>query len=541
MKKILIVIILLFLGIELNVIAYEETGHFYTAALSARGGTSVDDHLTESDRRMIALCTQLPDQAQELDAMWLYFDGFKESFISYLNCAVLTRIDDSERKAVSLHRMVTVQQLLHALTGGDSEALTSAATATVDQLWAATSKSMLSAQRATLACSLGFALHLLGDAHAHRKLGNESEMYPTGRGHGLNSVFPDQPLFRGSWFFAGYKKFANNDCENNSDAPQTHRLSLWYEFLRRATRELRHTDAPRVCGPGTKNSFLELKNDEAGQHEMRNVLWQFTFGAESAQGPIQALRDFGTDTTHRPCQDLVNEAYSKKLVQEIVACSEVWNRFSKTAEDAFDNYSAAREPLKTFWFSEPLDFKKIYRDPTFRGDPWPREPQVPTPAPISIVDVRFATDSSALPPEEVARIVSLRTGLANRADGMCTAESVLGAADFRVGGYQPEAGVRHNEALSAARAYEVYQKLQGSGMGARLLNVTPQYKGSASPRCDYLPPDVRAYAQDTLQCNRETIVFLRGDCAAVLKSVDSLPRADTRDKPIVAAKNYVAG
>ena len=171
-------------GYAAPAIAYLEDGHFYTSfvALTALQDPQFDPR----SRQTIAFCAQLPDKAWELDATYAYQLLFGDDKWNYLRWAVATSMDRA-----TIRRMITVQQLLHALTGGKSEA--------VKKVALDTARTLRDVARASHddcdLCAYGFAIHLLGDAFAHRDLRDETVMYPTGVGHGPDLTLPDRPLY----------------------------------------------------------------------------------------------------------------------------------------------------------------------------------------------------------------------------------------------------------------------------------------------------------------------------------------------------------
>jgi hypothetical protein len=87
--------------------------------------------------------------------------------------------------------MITTEQVLHALTGGQSASVTRIAVRLVQHF----RDVVRTSHDPTDCAALGFALHLLGDSFAHRQIDNQPVLYPTGKGHALDSIYPDLPLY----------------------------------------------------------------------------------------------------------------------------------------------------------------------------------------------------------------------------------------------------------------------------------------------------------------------------------------------------------
>ncbi|EJP02038.1 hypothetical protein LEP1GSC034_4444 [Leptospira interrogans str. 2003000735] len=167
--------------------AYQEDGHFYTVQ-TVLNNFQTSSPLTKEETALVAFCTQLPDEVPELDAISVYQKFALKYPLDYTRW-VFTDQGSSE----ILGRMAEVQQLLHGLTGGNSEHLRNVAIVTLDRLRTElTSKNEKSPEKL---CALGFAFHLLGDSFAHRKLLNSKKMYPTGRGHASDMTLPDHPVY----------------------------------------------------------------------------------------------------------------------------------------------------------------------------------------------------------------------------------------------------------------------------------------------------------------------------------------------------------
>ena len=110
-------------------------------------------------------------------------------FLTWLNWALLDNVGDRETR-----RMITAQQLLHGLTGGDAKRLTHAAHESARKLILSLHDASDSERNEKL-CAIGFAIHLIGDSFAHRFLDGDTVTYATGSGHAAHGTMPDH-VFR---------------------------------------------------------------------------------------------------------------------------------------------------------------------------------------------------------------------------------------------------------------------------------------------------------------------------------------------------------
>jgi hypothetical protein len=163
--------------------AYQREDHYYSVRLALG---AIEPRLPGDE--IAAMCAQLADEAPELNPIAVYRRMMRHPF-AYASWSLRSRGSDA-----TVGRMVTVQQLLHGLTGGSSAAAKEIATATAREALAAARRAPPE-RRADALCALGFSLHFYGDAHAHRRLHNPAKMYPTGLGHMFDGSTPDLPLF----------------------------------------------------------------------------------------------------------------------------------------------------------------------------------------------------------------------------------------------------------------------------------------------------------------------------------------------------------
>jgi len=166
---------------------YQEAGHFFTAY--ALVGTA-DPGDKPRPRMLTALCAQLPDMAADLDATEVYFRLMKRNPIAWARWGA-----SNYTGAEDVRKMVTIQQLLHALTGGTAQDVQLlVAKPLVESLRSAAATAQGTSQ-AIANCAWGFGLHFYGDAVAHERMDEPLvDMYSTGKGHAIHLNYPDFPL-----------------------------------------------------------------------------------------------------------------------------------------------------------------------------------------------------------------------------------------------------------------------------------------------------------------------------------------------------------
>lgn len=167
-----------------SALGYDVAGHFYTVGIVFDG---VDHPLPPEAIDLITFCAWLPDETTELNAVTVYERLSRFDWLRW-------EATDSG-PAATVGAMVEVQQLLHALTGGESGAVTRVARRTVSDLLRDVRPAGSPTQDyVNHLCAVGFALHLYGDSFAHRVTGDLSHTYPTGGGHWAEFSHPDHLL-----------------------------------------------------------------------------------------------------------------------------------------------------------------------------------------------------------------------------------------------------------------------------------------------------------------------------------------------------------
>jgi hypothetical protein len=171
---------------------YDPAGHFYTISLVV---SMIKPPLAPAAAKVVSFCAELPDHSSDLDAASVYQRSITRSWNSPRSWVRWARNDEVGSDA--LKRMVTVQQLLHGLTGGSAAAVQYLAANTVRKLRQQMPATNAAAGFATW-CAVGLGLHLFGDAFAHTMMGpggtDTDDMYSTGLGHAKHYHYPDWPL-----------------------------------------------------------------------------------------------------------------------------------------------------------------------------------------------------------------------------------------------------------------------------------------------------------------------------------------------------------
>jgi hypothetical protein len=162
-------------------IGYNHDGHFYTAAVLENDRVPAFAGIERDEAILIAFCTQLPDLAEDLDAITLRAKEIP-SIPGTLWGGFGVCLGPGVR------RMATVHQYVHALTGSAAQNVTDAAVDLIKTLRAGRIAGTFDPKRA---CAIGLGLHLLGDSFAHRRLDRPDRTYPPGLGHFRDGHDPD--------------------------------------------------------------------------------------------------------------------------------------------------------------------------------------------------------------------------------------------------------------------------------------------------------------------------------------------------------------
>jgi hypothetical protein len=175
--------------------AYNYSGHYYSieVILDSDFAGSLKS-LSAEDRALVGYCRELPDLSKQLSAVNVYEEAtLQPNVFNWIRWAAFDSVVNDDYR-----QMVAVEQLLHALTGGDSAGMRTVALGILRHLLDGANGGLpdSKASRPAVLCAIGFALHMYGDTFAHRILPwfNETQgetLYSTGRGHFFDLHYPD--------------------------------------------------------------------------------------------------------------------------------------------------------------------------------------------------------------------------------------------------------------------------------------------------------------------------------------------------------------
>ena len=281
--------------------AYQREEHYYSTRLALG---SAEPRLPGDE--VAAMCAQLADEAPELNPIAVYRRVMRHPF-AYASWSLSERGPDA-----TVGRMVTVQQLLHGLTGGGSAAARSIASETVKAALADARRAP-PASRADALCALGLSLHFYGDAFAHRRIHNPKRMYPTGLGHMFDGSAPDLPFYSPA------------------------RASLWREYsrsLKSLLPELAESKLDaffRLCD----DCLLRARQTNAYGGEELKRLESLELGRLGvATAPIERA------PSARSCRAIVARHAAKAGLTDVPDCERSWALYRAVAERAFASYDS---------------------------------------------------------------------------------------------------------------------------------------------------------------------------------------------------------
>ncbi len=315
------------------VAAYDQAGHFYTAFALARTAQAA---FPDRDRLTVTFCAQLPDMASDLDAVSVYKAAAANPW-RWLRWATSDLITGDD-----LRRMVTIQQLLHGLTGGHSVPLKAVAKATVTRLQAAVAGA--GAERAEALCALGFGLHLLADSHAHEQLDDagkpaaDRKMYVTGRGHAGDWHDPDHV------FCARYVEVGLSTTRNcRFDDGKEFRFEAWRGLWADAGGLLDSLGAAAPAGRGSLLDRLLALGREAAPTNGWNEEGMRLALAPGREPPSEVGRLAAfivrQEADQRGCAKVLAAAANERLPPFVDGkapdCHKAWARFHDVVREAF--------------------------------------------------------------------------------------------------------------------------------------------------------------------------------------------------------------
>jgi hypothetical protein len=332
-------------------LAYQEAGHYYTVALLA---SRLIPQLSDPDAHVIAFCAQLPDQSADLDAVVVYQSAIKHSTFAWLSWAF-----SSSANSLEVRRMITVQQLLHGLTGGSATAVRNVAEKTLRTLRRQiTSPESGDANRAASLCALGFAMHLYGDSYAHQIMGSPGEddpdkVYSTGMGHARDLHYPDLPICAA---YSTTPRFLKH-CDTGDKG----RFLRWHQGLAHAAEPLGADGAggtiPADLESSVARQVLAHAADGTDQNywsesQMESTLASLVGDAHPEEG------FFARHPSNEPCEQVLQAALQAHLLPPTTAfhCKQAWDLFAAVALSHYASTPNSREHA-------PFDPATVYLNP----------------------------------------------------------------------------------------------------------------------------------------------------------------------------------
>ena len=194
------IVVLLLTFFPAFVAAYDHTVHYYATLVALQHSVT---EFSDEELKIVSFCSQLPDETKEYNAIGQYRKFAAEDFGAYWTWANADFGSDEMKQVVkeskSAREMISVQQLLHGLTGGTAADLLNTAELIATSLARDIAWNGSGPMDVNKLCAFGFAVHLLGDSLAHRQLGSggltePGVMYETGSGHFRDGTEPDKVL-----------------------------------------------------------------------------------------------------------------------------------------------------------------------------------------------------------------------------------------------------------------------------------------------------------------------------------------------------------
>jgi hypothetical protein len=313
--------------------AYQREDHYYTVRLALKSAVPPLD-----SEALVAVCSQLPDEAPELSAI----DVYRRLMTHPADYSrwVLTNSGPAE----TVGRMVTIQQLQHGLTGGWPPAVREVARRVIQDVLSELRSAPTgdANTRADAACALGFAFHLYGDSFSHQMLKNPDKMYHAGIGHLFDSVLPDLPLVSPT------------------------RFELWKGYIQSAPGLAPHS-ALKDMSPLLSEAAEPLRSARHGnaynQPALREILAALLRGAGLAV-PYVA---FDRSLQSQGCQAMAERQAALNGFPAAPSCERAWRIFSEAAVKEFDAYDADPEHARKS--------RAPNRVPYFQGSPFSKGPK----------------------------------------------------------------------------------------------------------------------------------------------------------------------
>ena len=330
--------------------AYQKVGHFYSTFVFGQSMPRLS--LTAPEQRLLAFCAQLPDQSKDLDAVATYRYLVLHHPLDWARWGAFDYTGSD-----GIRRMVTVQQLVHGLTGGTADDVRGSTKQIVMRLADGVSRS---GDRRVSICALGIGMHLLEDSYAHQRMAeDESLMYSTGVGHAADLSYPDYPLCDGltEGPHATYtcQAVGASDCPPVTNGLAKSRFCRWADFL--GQDALSPTPVASQSAAATV-AIRDLRALVGSADDLNSWREQAGEGAllKDLHLPPEFQKFFAAHNASDSCQALLDSAAADASLQLVEAgapvagrplsCKDVWNIYAPTAVDVFTSNERAGKNIR---------------------------------------------------------------------------------------------------------------------------------------------------------------------------------------------------
>jgi hypothetical protein len=347
--------------------AYNDTIHFFSTLVTLENTVA---KFTVDEMKIVAFCAQLPDETIEFDAVEQYRGLLFDSPGSYWRWARADFGSPEMRELLAdtprVSEMVSVHHLLHGLTGGTAANLLKSAELIAARLSEKVTWTNSAPADSDKLCAFGFALHLLGDAVAHRKMGSgeitePGIMYGTGLGHAGDGTQPDRVLKSGTGL-EGWTKYSKEiadarGCEvrQRSAANETKSALMIKQFETEIKADKNHCaillvtmegngKKASISGISSSDGFTTIQVNENNYTDYADFL--APLAAEADPDSADSKKTIGISSSPLDKQFLLNGEHSL-LRRGLDKANDKWFGEDKAAREAVLDLAQewARDPV----------------------------------------------------------------------------------------------------------------------------------------------------------------------------------------------------
>jgi hypothetical protein len=321
-------LVLSFLLSPSSPLAFQDEGHLFTSAtvvytaLDPSNPDAGEPLLRPDVARLVAFCTQLPDQTLEYDA------------VQVMNHHL--HLGDPQ----SRQWLQWVQEDLHALAGNDAGTMRRCAREVVEAVHNRVRDT--DGKDPVQVCALGFAVHLFGDAYAHFHF-DTMQLYGSPLGHMTDYHEPDLPFYEPDARIPNWELYAHQlraalglgDCRQESGAPDCVRLGA---VLDAGAGQFQEGKMDRSSTQWVASFFSSTADDEmTRQKRVRTAMRAALDGmgrTESAGFPTTVPDATGGPLTqNQPCMDYVDAGMHVHGGFRLpgFSCDAVWHAYAGQA------------------------------------------------------------------------------------------------------------------------------------------------------------------------------------------------------------------